>query len=82
MTATSYLCIVQIRHLEHKSDVTHFEVETDRDRRDFTMRDHSENCIEVSPFRYIFKDIPSNRSEIVHTRHIDRQSQGLLANPI
>lgn len=68
--------------LDHEFDVTYFEVQADRGKRDFTMRGHSENCVEVSPFWYVIEDEDSNRFEIVDIRRLDRQSQDLLANII
>lgn len=74
--------IVRIMRLDHEFDVTYFEVQTDRGKRDFTVRGHSENCVEVAPFRYIIEDVDGNRFEIVDIRRLDRRSQDLLANII
>lgn len=74
--------IARIMRLDHESDVTYFEVQTNRGKRDFTVRGHSENCVEVSPFRYIIEDVDGNRFEIMDIRRLDRRSQDLLTNII
>lgn len=74
--------IRRISRLNHEFDLTYFEVETDRGRRDFTVRGHSENVVEISPGRFIIEDVDGNRFEIPNLYLLDRQSQDFMARII
>ena len=74
--------ILRIIRLSHESDITYFEVETDRGRRDFSVRGHSENCTEVSPDRYIIEDVDGSRFEIPDVKRLDGRSRALLSRII
>lgn len=71
--------IKNITRLNHEFDMAYFEVETDRGHRDFSLRGHAENCVEVSPYRYIIEDVDGSRFEIPDIRKLDKRSQNLLA---
>lgn len=70
--------ITCIHKLSHEFDMTYFEVETDRGRRDFSLRGHSENCVEVSPNRYIIEDVDGCRFEIPNLKALDTRSQTFM----
>jgi hypothetical protein len=71
--------IRRIPSLKHEFDLTYFEVETDRGKRDFSVRGHSEHCVEVSPGRYIIEDVDGSRYEIPDIDRLDARSRNFLA---
>jgi len=71
--------ILRVLKLNHEYDISYFLVETDRGQRDFTVRGHHENCVEVSPDRYIIEDVDGSRFEIPDVNRLDARSQSLLA---
>lgn len=70
--------ILKIIELKHEYDISYFQVETDRGKRDFTMRGHRENCQEITPGRFVIEDIDGNRFELEDYTQLDKHGQELL----
>lgn len=74
--------IIEIIQLNHEYDISYIKVKTDHGIRDFSMRGHRENCVEISPGRFIMEDIDGNRFEIPDISKLSKKSQSLLSQII
>jgi len=56
----------------------YWDVDTDKGRRQFIVRNIRENVFEVSPNRYLIQDVDGNRFEIRDTEALDSKSRAKL----
>jgi hypothetical protein len=71
--------ISKVIRFSHEFELSYVEVETDRGKRDFTLRGHRENIQEIEPGRYLIEDVDGNRFEIENFRKLDPKSQEYLS---
>ncbi|MBI2914665.1 MAG: DUF1854 domain-containing protein [Firmicutes bacterium] len=71
--------ILEIRSLKEEFGYTHWEVETDRGPRRFTVQGTSDNVIPVTETRILIVDMDGNRFEIADMRELDPRSLRLIA---
>lgn len=74
--ARKYLCpeITKILSLKERLGYSYWEVETDKDRMNFSMHDTYRNIARVSDTRLVLTDVDGNRFSIKDTLALDRTS--------
>ena len=70
--------IKKILSLNQESHVSYWDVETDRGRRDFVLKDKLDNIIENDKGGYILKDVMGNYFSIEKVERLDRKSKRLF----
>jgi Domain of unknown function (DUF1854) len=72
--------IQRVVSLKQEFGVTYWEVDTERGRRDFVVRDLQENCVWLSESHLLLIDVDGSRFEIPDRRELDEHSRLLLEN--
>lgn len=71
--------VKRVINVEERFGITDWEVETNRGKRKFTMRNLRENITQLTPYRCLFSDIDGNRYDVRDSRQLDSASKAYLS---
>jgi len=67
--------VIRIRKANKEFGAVYWDVDTDRGRREFTMRGIRDSIHEIQPGRYLLVDVDGNRFEIPQLTNLDARSR-------
>ena len=70
--------VKRVIKVEERFGVTDWEVETNRGKRKFTMRNLRENITQLTPYRWLFSDVDGNRYDVRDLSQLDSTSRAYL----
>jgi len=70
--------VKRVLDVRERFGIAEWEVETNRGRRTFTMRNMHENIIQISPARCLLNDVDGNRYDVPDLRQLDAASRAYL----